>query len=153
MKEAIEYHLGGLKEDRIPIPKPTILARSVEVAVQYGIFSELKYAHGPLPEPLRYSWQDSLRSPCFASSASPRGPLAREWTGRRDAMASQFPAISWLFINLAYRALHRRQSAQYQGFSILFKDKTSLASHGSVYAKGFRSQWRHNHESSDFSKR
>jgi predicted RNase H-like HicB family nuclease len=33
MKEAIEFHLDGLKEDRIPIPKPTILARSVEVAV------------------------------------------------------------------------------------------------------------------------
>lgn len=33
MKEAIEFHLEGLKEERIPIPKPTILARSVEVAV------------------------------------------------------------------------------------------------------------------------
>ncbi|OPY49087.1 MAG: hypothetical protein A4E49_03262 [Methanosaeta sp. PtaU1.Bin112] len=33
MKEAIEFHLDGLKADRIPIPKPTILARSVEVAV------------------------------------------------------------------------------------------------------------------------
>ena len=33
MKEAIEFHLEGLKEDRIPIPEPTILARSVEVAV------------------------------------------------------------------------------------------------------------------------
>ncbi len=33
MKEAIEFHLEGLKEDRIPIPKPTISARSVEVAV------------------------------------------------------------------------------------------------------------------------
>lgn len=33
MKEAIEFHLDGLKEERIPIPEPTILARSVEVAV------------------------------------------------------------------------------------------------------------------------
>jgi predicted RNase H-like HicB family nuclease len=33
MKEAIEFHLEGLKEERIPIPEPTILARSVEVAV------------------------------------------------------------------------------------------------------------------------
>ena len=33
MKEAIELHLEGLKEDRIPIPKPTISARSVEVLV------------------------------------------------------------------------------------------------------------------------
>jgi len=33
MKEAIEFHLDGLKEDRIPIPEPTTLARSVEVAV------------------------------------------------------------------------------------------------------------------------
>ena len=33
MKEAIEFHLEGLKEDRIPIPEPTTLARSVEVAV------------------------------------------------------------------------------------------------------------------------
>lgn len=32
MKEAIEFHLEGLKEDRIPIPEPTILAKSVEVA-------------------------------------------------------------------------------------------------------------------------
>ena len=31
MKEAIELHLEGLKEDRIPIPKPTISARYVEV--------------------------------------------------------------------------------------------------------------------------
>jgi len=33
MKEAIELHLEGLKEDRIPIPKPTISARYVEVVV------------------------------------------------------------------------------------------------------------------------
>jgi predicted RNase H-like HicB family nuclease len=33
MKEAIEFHLEGLKEERIPIPEPTISARSVEVAV------------------------------------------------------------------------------------------------------------------------
>jgi predicted RNase H-like HicB family nuclease len=32
MKEAIEFHQEGLKEDRIPIPEPTILARSVAVA-------------------------------------------------------------------------------------------------------------------------
>ena len=33
MKEAIQVHLEGLKEDRIPIPKPTISARYVEVVV------------------------------------------------------------------------------------------------------------------------
>ena len=33
MKEAIEFHLEGLKEDRIPIPEPTVSARSVDVAV------------------------------------------------------------------------------------------------------------------------
>ena len=33
MNEAIELHLEGLKEDRIPIPKPTISARYVEVLV------------------------------------------------------------------------------------------------------------------------
>ena len=33
MKEAIELHLEGLKEDRIPIPKPTISARCVDVVV------------------------------------------------------------------------------------------------------------------------
>jgi len=33
MKEAIELHLEGLNEDRIPIPKPTISARYVEVLV------------------------------------------------------------------------------------------------------------------------
>lgn len=33
MKEAIQVHLEGLNEDRIPIPKPTISARYVEVVV------------------------------------------------------------------------------------------------------------------------
>jgi predicted RNase H-like HicB family nuclease len=33
MKEAIEFHLEGLKEDRIPIPEPTISARCVEIVV------------------------------------------------------------------------------------------------------------------------
>ncbi|HUI39945.1 MAG TPA: type II toxin-antitoxin system HicB family antitoxin [Methanothrix sp.] len=33
MTLAIEFHLEGLREDRIPIPEPTISARSVEVAV------------------------------------------------------------------------------------------------------------------------
>lgn len=33
MKEAIEFHLDGLKEENLPIPKPTITIRSVEVAV------------------------------------------------------------------------------------------------------------------------
>jgi predicted RNase H-like HicB family nuclease len=33
MKEAIEFHLEGLKEDNLPIPEPTTSARSVEVAV------------------------------------------------------------------------------------------------------------------------
>ena len=33
MKEAIEFHMEGLKEDNIPIPKPTVTARSIEVAV------------------------------------------------------------------------------------------------------------------------
>jgi predicted RNase H-like HicB family nuclease len=33
MKEAIEFHLDGLKEENLPIPEPTIHARSVEVAV------------------------------------------------------------------------------------------------------------------------
>ena len=33
MKEAIEFHLDGLKEENLPIPKPTTHARSVEVAV------------------------------------------------------------------------------------------------------------------------
>lgn len=33
MKEAIEFHLEGLKEDNLPIPKPTTFARSVEISV------------------------------------------------------------------------------------------------------------------------
>ena len=33
MKEAIEFHLEGLKEDKIPIPEPTISAKCVEVVV------------------------------------------------------------------------------------------------------------------------
>jgi predicted RNase H-like HicB family nuclease len=33
MKEAIEFHLGGLKEDRMPIPEPTISAKCIEIAV------------------------------------------------------------------------------------------------------------------------
>jgi predicted RNase H-like HicB family nuclease len=33
MKEAIEFHMEGFKEDNIPIPKPTVTARSIEVAV------------------------------------------------------------------------------------------------------------------------
>ncbi len=33
MKEAIEFHMGGLKEDNVPIPKSTGIARSIEVAV------------------------------------------------------------------------------------------------------------------------
>ncbi|OPY55412.1 MAG: hypothetical protein A4E48_00071 [Methanosaeta sp. PtaU1.Bin060] len=33
MKEAIEFHLDGLKEENLPIPKPTITIRNVEVAV------------------------------------------------------------------------------------------------------------------------
>jgi predicted RNase H-like HicB family nuclease len=33
MKEAIEFHLDGLKEEKLPIPEPTTRARSVEIAV------------------------------------------------------------------------------------------------------------------------
>ena len=33
MKEAIEFHLEGLKEDRIPIPEQTISARCFDVVV------------------------------------------------------------------------------------------------------------------------
>ncbi len=33
MREAIKFHLVGLKEDKIPIPEPTISARWVEVVV------------------------------------------------------------------------------------------------------------------------
>lgn len=33
MKDAIELHLEGLKEDNLPIPEPTSIARSVEISV------------------------------------------------------------------------------------------------------------------------
>jgi len=33
MKEAIEFHMVGLQDDNIPIPKPTVTARCIEVAV------------------------------------------------------------------------------------------------------------------------
>ncbi|HSD58581.1 MAG TPA: type II toxin-antitoxin system HicB family antitoxin [Methanotrichaceae archaeon] len=33
MREAIELHLEGMKEDKLPIPEPTISARSIKVAV------------------------------------------------------------------------------------------------------------------------
>ena len=33
MKDAIEFHLEGLKEDRMPIPEPTISTRSLEIVV------------------------------------------------------------------------------------------------------------------------
>jgi predicted RNase H-like HicB family nuclease len=33
MKEAIVFHLKGLKEDKIPIPEPTISARCVDIFV------------------------------------------------------------------------------------------------------------------------
>jgi predicted RNase H-like HicB family nuclease len=33
MEEAIELHIEGLKEDKLPIPQPTVSARSVEVTV------------------------------------------------------------------------------------------------------------------------
>ncbi len=33
MKEAIEFHLEGLKQDRIPIPEPTISARCVDIVI------------------------------------------------------------------------------------------------------------------------
>jgi predicted RNase H-like HicB family nuclease len=33
MKEAIEFHMEDLMEDNIPIPKPTVTARSIDVAV------------------------------------------------------------------------------------------------------------------------
>ena len=32
MKEAMEFHLYGLKEETLPIPEPTTRARSVEIA-------------------------------------------------------------------------------------------------------------------------
>ena len=33
MEEAIELHIEGLKEDKLPIPQPTVSARCIEVAV------------------------------------------------------------------------------------------------------------------------
>jgi len=33
MKDAIEFHLEGLKEDKMPIPEPTTSTRSLEIAV------------------------------------------------------------------------------------------------------------------------
>ena len=33
MPEAIELHIEGLKEDKLPIPQTTVSARSVEIAV------------------------------------------------------------------------------------------------------------------------
>jgi predicted RNase H-like HicB family nuclease len=33
MEEAIELHIQGLKEDKLPIPQPTISARCVEITV------------------------------------------------------------------------------------------------------------------------
>ena len=33
MRKAIELHLEGLKEDNLPIPKPTTTARCVEISV------------------------------------------------------------------------------------------------------------------------
>jgi predicted RNase H-like HicB family nuclease len=31
MKEAIEFHLEGLKEENLPIPEPTVTARCIKV--------------------------------------------------------------------------------------------------------------------------
>jgi predicted RNase H-like HicB family nuclease len=33
MKDVIEFHLEGLKEDKMPIPEPTISARCVDIVV------------------------------------------------------------------------------------------------------------------------
>jgi predicted RNase H-like HicB family nuclease len=33
MREAIEFHIQGLKEDTLPIPEPTTTAKCVEVVV------------------------------------------------------------------------------------------------------------------------
>ncbi len=33
MKEAIEFHIQGLKEDKLPIPQPSISAKCVDVVV------------------------------------------------------------------------------------------------------------------------
>ncbi len=32
MKDAIEFHLEGLKEENLPIPEPTVTARSIKVS-------------------------------------------------------------------------------------------------------------------------
>ena len=32
MKEAIEFHLGDLKEEKLPIPEPTVTARCIKVS-------------------------------------------------------------------------------------------------------------------------
>ncbi len=34
MKEAIEFHLEGMKEEGLTIPKPVAFAKSVEIAVE-----------------------------------------------------------------------------------------------------------------------
>ncbi|NOZ77555.1 MAG: type II toxin-antitoxin system HicB family antitoxin [Euryarchaeota archaeon] len=34
MKEAIEFHLEGMKEEGLSVPKPTTVVRSIEVAVE-----------------------------------------------------------------------------------------------------------------------
>lgn len=31
MRDAIEFHLEGLKEENLPIPQPTVTARSIKV--------------------------------------------------------------------------------------------------------------------------
>jgi predicted RNase H-like HicB family nuclease len=33
MREAIEFHIQGLKEDKLPIPEPTTTVKCVEVVV------------------------------------------------------------------------------------------------------------------------
>jgi predicted RNase H-like HicB family nuclease len=33
IRDAIEFHLDGLREDGVPIPEPTVRARSIVVAV------------------------------------------------------------------------------------------------------------------------
>ncbi len=33
MKEAIEFHIQGLKEDKLPIPRPSISAKCIDVVV------------------------------------------------------------------------------------------------------------------------
>ncbi|MFQ6137420.1 MAG: type II toxin-antitoxin system HicB family antitoxin [Candidatus Hydrothermarchaeales archaeon] len=34
MKEAIEFHLEGMKKDGLSIPKPTTLATAVDIAIE-----------------------------------------------------------------------------------------------------------------------